>query len=136
MISVVLISMFALLLLGGVFMLLGSMAKFASYASTKGSIVKWLSCSPCLDQGLEVEAADATIPLAAVISYKVNGETFELTAAVNKELLKVRKKRINEVQVFYNPYDPKKARLREGGPFMGLSLIIISASAIILLLVL
>lgn len=136
MMSVVLISMFALLLLGGVFVLLAGMAKFASYASTKGSIVKWLSCNPCLDQGVEVEAADEAVPLAAVISYKVNGEAFQLTAAVNKELLKARKKRMNDVQVFYNPYDPKKARLKEGGPLLGLSLILVSASAIILLLVL
>jgi hypothetical protein len=136
MISVVLISMFALLLLGGVFMLLASMAKFASYASTKGSIVKWLACSPCLDQGVEVEATEGVKPLAVVISYAVNGEVFQMTSAVNKELLRARRKRVSHVQVYYNPYDPGKSRLREGSPFLGLSLITVSLSAIILLLVL
>lgn len=130
---VFLIFIFSVLLLLGVGTLLAGMTKYASYATAEGNIIKWLDCS-CCDEGVQLEAGESTKPVAALISYRVGTETYQLTTA-DRKILKAGREH-SKVQVFYNPYNPSESRLKEGTPFLGLILIIASTLAIILLVIL
>lgn len=128
-----LICIFSMMLILGICALLAGMTRYASYATAEGKVTKWLDCS-CCDEGVQLEAGEHTKPVAAVISYKVGSETYQLTTAEKKVLKEGRAK--GDVQVFYNPYNPAESRLKEGTPFLGFILIAVSSVAITLLIAL
>lgn len=130
---VFLIFIFSVLLMVGVCVLLAGVTKYASYATTEGEVIKLLDCSFC-DEGVQLEVDERAKPVAALISYSVGTETYQLTTA-DRKVLKAGKKH-HYIQVFYNPYNPAEARLKGGSPFLGLILIIASTLAIVLLIAL
>lgn len=130
---VFLILIFSVLLMLGVCALLAGITKYASYATTEGKVIKWLDCS-CCDEGVQMEAGESTKPVAALVSYTVGTETYQLTTA-DRNVLKPEKMN-GSIQVFYDPYNPAESRLKEGSPFVGVFLIIASALAIVLLILL
>lgn len=130
---VFLILIFSVLLILGICALLAGMAQYAAYASTEGSVIKWLDCG-CCDEAVQFEADRNTLPEAALISYTVGAQTYQLTSA-NRKLLKAGRKK-SKVEVFYNPYNPAESRLKEGSPFVGFVLIAASSLGLVLIIIL
>lgn len=128
------IFIFSLTLILGVCILLAGITKYASYATAEGRVVKWLDCSSCSDEGVQLDAGEYAKPVAALISYQVGEQTFYLTTADRKVLNAG--DGLSSIRVFYNPYNPAESRLKGGTPFLGMILIIVSIVAIILLIVL
>lgn len=133
MMNLLIVVFFSLLFIIGLLMLLSSIAKYSSYVSTQGEIVDYLKCNT-KDGPLEaLEEEQWTEAEAAMIVYIVGGESFRLATKNKKAWKKSGAK--GEVEVFYNPFDPGEAYLREGSPYLGGFIMTASAVGILVVLI-
>ena len=130
MVNILIIIFLLLLFVAGLLMLVSSLSKYSSYISTTGKIMEYLKCNPVDDHLEALEERHWNEAEVAMVVYTVNGESFRMATKNKKEWKKAGAK--GEVEVFYNPYDPKDAHLKEGTPYLGGFIMAASAIGILL----
>ena len=124
-----------LFIIGGL-MQLSSLSKYSTFVRTEGEIVAFIEkIGGSQPNSRNRQWFSQPMPVAyhPVVAYRVGEKIYQLELSKTKGWKQP--DFTHALPLFYNPYEPGESYLKEGTPFLGITLMMISLLVLIILLI-
>ncbi|WP_017733717.1 DUF3592 domain-containing protein [Nafulsella turpanensis] len=116
---------------------LGSLSRYSTFVCTEGEIVAFIESignAGCTGENKQWFREPMSVAYHPVVVYRVGEKVYQVELSRTKGWKEADFSQA--LPLVYNPYEPAESYLKEGTPFLGLMLMMVSLLALILLLTL